>query len=338
MCQPGANEPPDVKPPEAAAPIARRRMRLLTMVVVAMVLVAGALAYRHFWFSRPIGHGPAGPPVPREPFQQVWSDRKVLLLGLGDSITAGFGVGEAHSYVSRLAQNPEDEWPDMKGICLRAVLPNLRVLNLAVSGSTSLQHEEIIARRLERQPADVFGLVVMTTGGNDLIHNYGRTPPREGAMCGATFEQASSWIQAFEKRLDRIVGLIAERFPGGCHIFLGDIYDPTDGLGDAQNAGLPKWPDGLEIVDAYNEILHVCAARRTNVHVVLIREGFLGHGIHCLQFWRQNYCPADPTYWYGTNLEDPNDRGYDALRRLFLIEIVKAEQPMFGRIVRKEKQ
>jgi hypothetical protein len=43
-------------------------------------------------------------------------------------------------------------------------------------------------------------------------------------------------------------------------------------------------------------------------------------------------------YWYGANLEDPNDRGYDAVRRLFLIETVKAEQPEFGRIVLKEKQ
>jgi hypothetical protein len=49
------------------------------------------------------------------------------------------------------------------------------------------------------------------------------------------------------------------------------------------------------------------------------------------QFWRQNYRPADPTYWYGINLEDPNDRGYDAVRRLFLIEIVRAAEVMFRR-------
>ena len=35
------------------------------------------------------------------------------------------------------------------------------------------------------QPDDVFGLVVMSSGGNDLIHWYGRTPPREAAMYGA---------------------------------------------------------------------------------------------------------------------------------------------------------
>ncbi len=28
-------------------------------------------------------------------------------------------------------------------------------------------------------------------------------------------------------------------------------------------------------------------------------------------------------HWYYTNLEDPNERGYDAIRRLFLIEMAK---------------
>jgi len=33
---------------------------------------------------------------------------------------------------------------------------------------------------------------------------------------------------------------------------------------------------------------------------------------------------TDPHCWYYTNLEDPNGRGYDALRRLFLIEMATA--------------
>ncbi|MBC8117927.1 MAG: hypothetical protein H7062_26345 [Candidatus Saccharimonas sp.] len=42
-----------------------------------------------------------------------------------------------------------------------------------------------------------------------------------------------------------------------------------------------------------------------------MRAEFLGHGIHCTH------------YWYWDNLEDPNDRGYDAIRRLFLIEMAR---------------
>jgi hypothetical protein len=195
---------------------------------------------------------------------------------------------------------------------------------MSVSGSTSLDHLRLLRNQLEVQPADVFGLVVMTTGGNDLIHDYGRSPPREGAMYGASIEQARPWIDAFRDRLDAMIDTLDARFPGGCLIFLADIYDPTDGVGDAENANLPPWPDGLRIHAAYNQILHDCAAARPNVHLVPLHAEFLGHGIHCTQPWHEHYRREDPTYWYAFNLEDPNHRGYDAIRRLFLVEIARS--------------
>jgi hypothetical protein len=91
--------------------------------------------------------------------------------------------------------------------------------------------------KLEKAGPETLGIVVLTTGGNDLIHSYGRNPPVEGAMYGAT-------------------------------------------------------PDA-----------------------------FLGHGIPCSQRWRTHYRRDDPHYRYFDNLEDPNPRGYDAIRRLFLLEI-----------------
>jgi lysophospholipase L1-like esterase len=308
-----------------------RQTRLLLLAFLAMLLVAGGLAYCQYWLWRPLGEGPAGPKVPRDAFERPWSNRPVLLVGIGDSITAGFGVNESYGYFSRLAENPKDEWPEMKGICLRSVLPNLRAVNLAVSASTSLEHVDQISKRLEKQDPAVFGIVVITSGGNDLIRNdYGRSPPRDGGMYGATLQKAEPWIEAFEKRLERMLGLIEDRFPGGCHVFLGDIYDPTDGVGDAPSAGLPAWPDGLKVLNGHNDVIRTAAARRRNVHVVPIRAAFLGHGVHCVQFWREHYRSEDPTYWYGANLEDPSDRGYDAIRRLFLIEIVKAAEAMFS--------
>lgn len=314
---------PTTSPTPQPAPRPRRLRRLLGWLVVGAVLIGVCLAFRHFWLSRPEGEGPAGPPVPREAFDRVWSQRKVLLLGVGDSITAGYGVPQDHTYVGLLAANPADEFPEMRGICLPAVLPNLRTENIAVSGSTSLDHLAILRQRLQKQDPDTLGLVVMTSGGNDLIHSYGRMPPREGAMYGATLEQARPWIAAYEKRLAAMIALIQERFPGGCHIFLGDIYDPTDGTGSATGTGLPAWPDGGAIHRQYNEIIHRTAERTPGVHLVPIWQEFLGHGIHCVKFWHPHYRRSDPHYWYGGNLEDPNARGYDAVRRLFLLEIVK---------------
>ncbi len=306
----------------------RRALRLTVLVAAGLLLVAAAMAYRHFWLSLPMGEGPAGPAVAHEPFSKTWTGRKVLLLGVGDSVTAGWGVPQTHSYFGRLAANPEDESPDMQGICLSAVLPNLNTNNIAVSGSTSLEHIDHIRDRLETQPSDVLGLVVMTTGGNDLIHSYGRMPPKEGAMYGATMEEARLWIASFEERLSQMIDLLEERFPGGCHVFLADIYDPTDGIGDAANAGLPPWPGGVAIHRAYNEVIRRLAAERESVRLVPMYEAFLGHGIHCRQFWSEHYRPDDPHYWFASNLEDPNIRGYDAIRRLFLNEMVKLSEQL----------
>jgi hypothetical protein len=301
----------------------KRRRRLITLVIVGVVLVAAAAAYVEFHFHLPEGTGPAGPAVPTEPFERAWTERPVLLLGVGDSVTAGFGASRGHSYFDRLIANPPDEFEDMRGRSLGAVLPNLQTRNIAVSGSNSLQHIRTISDKLEPQPEEVFGLVVMTSGGNDLIHWYGRSAPREGAMYGATLAEAQPWIAAFEKRLEEMFMLLKARFPGGCRIFIADIYDPSDGRGDPETAGMPAWPEVTAIHAAYNDALRRAAGRHGCVRVVPMHDAFLGHGIHCRKFWTAHYHTADPHYWYASNLEDPNDRGYDAIRRIFLLAILK---------------
>jgi lysophospholipase L1-like esterase len=243
-------------------------------------------------------------------------------------VTAGFGARKGYGYFDRLSANPSDEFQDMQGINLRSVIPNLSVTNFAVSGSTSFEHVEKQLPRLPIADSNIFGLIVITTGGNDLIHNYGRTPPRKEAMYGATWEQAQPWIEGFEKRLEFIVSEIDLRFPGGCQIFLANIYDPTDGVGDIHRVGLPEWKDGLRILEAYNGVIRKVAAKQINVHVIDLYGEFLGHGIHCVQFWRRDYDRRDPHYWYHVNLEDPNERGYDAIRRLFLNEMAKTFPPV----------
>lgn len=222
-----------------------------------------------------------------------------------------------------MVKNPHDEFDNVRGICLSAVLPNLATKNMAISGSTSQMHISKIREEVAKQEPDVFGLIVMTTGGNDIIHNYGMSPPREGAMYGARLDDARPWIENFDKRLCKMIEVLRDRFPGGCMIFMADIYDPTDGLGDAGAVGLPAWPDGVAIHQAYNDVIQRCATRYHFVHIVPMYEAFLGHGIHCTQFWRKQYRFSDPHYWYHDNLEDPNIRGYDAIRRLFLIAIAK---------------
>jgi len=316
---------------KAQPSIRKTLVRLFALAIPCMVLLALlGWAYVSFWVVRPVGSGPAGPTAPREAFQRPWTERPVLLVGLGDSVTAGFGARKGYSYFDLLAANPPEEFPDMRGVSLGTVFPKLQATNLALSGSTSAQHAEKVLPRFPVADSNTVGIVVITTGGNDIIHNYGKTPPREQAMYGATWGQAQPWIANFERRLDAMLDAVQAKFPGGCEIFLANIYDPTDGLGDAHRAGLPAWPDAMRILDAYNRILEQAAAKRTHVHLVNMHEAFLGHGIHCRQFWRQFYRPEDPHYWFHENLEDPNERGYDALRRLFLIEMAKCESLGFS--------
>lgn len=106
------------------------------------VLAAVAWAYVSFWTLRPEGSGAAGPAVAREAFQGPWTGRPVMLVGLGDSVTAGFGARLGYSHFDRLVANPPDEFADLRGICLSAVFPRFQVTNLSLSGSTSSQHVE----------------------------------------------------------------------------------------------------------------------------------------------------------------------------------------------------
>jgi len=242
-------------------------LRRWILIILALALaVLGVLGYRYFFLLRPEGSGPAGPVVPAEPFARTWHTGKVKLLGIGDSITEGFGSSKGFSYFERLVGNPDGDSEDMKGKNLSVVFPGLVSQNLAVGGSTSIDHLRTQLADLEVQPPDVLGLVVMTTGGNDIIHDYGRTPPKEGAMYGASFEEAGPWIANFERRLDAMVERLRDAFPGGCHVFLANIYDPTDGTGSTGSTGLPPWPDALPVLRAYNQIIARCADRHDFVH------------------------------------------------------------------------
>jgi lysophospholipase L1-like esterase len=305
-----------------------RKTRLLVLLGVGALLLGTAGLYLRLTYHPSVGSGPAGPPVAREGFAASWSRQPVMFVGLGDSVTAGFGARKGYSYFDRLKSNPPDEFADCSGLCLEKVFPYLASTNLSVSGSTSFELLEAQLPLLPRADAGTPGWVVITTGGNDLIHNYGRTPSRPQAMYGATWDLAQPWIESFAGRLEAIVAGITNRFPAGCHIFLANIYDPSDGAGDIEKAGLPPWPDGMKILAAYNEKISRCADRHPNVHLVNMHDSFLGHGIHCAQFWSKHYDRKDPHYWYYTNLEDPNERGYDAIRRLFLIEMAKVAKQL----------
>jgi len=123
----------------------------------AAVLAALLLGFFLLWqdrgrkMDRPIGSGPAGPAIAIGPFQEIWSTEKTVLLGLGDSITRGFGASEGHSFFELLLKNDDTLHPDLAGRDLEHVLPHLPAQNLAVSGTVSAEHLSDQVAKLYRQ-------------------------------------------------------------------------------------------------------------------------------------------------------------------------------------------
>lgn len=267
---------------------------------------------------------PAGPAVDRRDFDLVWTRRPVRFIGLGDSVTAGFTSSGHHAYFDLLTDNAPDENPDIAGISLQGVFPSLRVENHAASATNSYVHLRQ-ARALAGSPPDTLGWVVITSGGNDLVYRY-MNGPGDGAMRGATLEQARPWIASYGRRLDQLVDIIQSKFPGGCEIFIATIYDPTDGVGDIEKSipalfrgliGIGPWPHAEAVLGACNaEIARVC--RRPHVHLVDVHGLLLGHGLHHADRTGPHYRPDDPTLWYMNDMQHPSERGHDAIRRAFL--------------------
>jgi hypothetical protein len=292
-----------------------------------------AMALTVWWGVRlpaEMGKGPAGPEVEASRFEKPWRNGPVRLVSIGDSVSTGFGAGDGLGYFELIRKNHDTVYPEMRGLELSRVLPNISVMRMATNSSNSLEHERVI-ESLPQADREVFGIVCLTTGGIDLIHPYGRGTPKEGAMYGATFADAKPWIERFEARLGRMVETLAGKFPGGCAVFIATIYDPTDDEADIENAGpvfwLSAWPEGREIFYGFNDAIKRIAQKYEHVHLVDVHKLMLGHGIHCRDHDNAYYHDDDPTYWYYANLEDPNQRGYDAIRRLFLNAMADALMP-----------
>ena len=301
------------------------RWQTISLVILSLLIVVGYGFCRLRFVLMPpsMGSGPAGPTVSSGPFEKIWTQRKVVLIGVGDSITNGFGAPEGLGYFELLQSNHDDVCRDMQHKDLKTVLPNLTAYNYSQDYTVTQEHLDKQLPRLKTFAEDIFGIIVITSGGNDLIHDYGRTPPRDGAMYGCTYQQGVVWTENAKQRIKRLLDGLMQKFPGGCEIFLANIYDPTDGVSDPQNAGLPAWPDGSRVLSLMNQKIAELCREYENVHLVDIHSPFLGHGIHCRDFWSKHYQKDDPHYWYYTNLEDPNPRGYDAIRRTFLLEMIK---------------
>ena len=300
----------------------RIRTILLCLLIVTSALGYAGWRYYNALRIRPWGIGPAGPPVAAVPFEKPWSEKEVVFLGVGDSITRGYGGPSGLNYFDLLVQNHK-RYPDMEGRDLSSIFPNLKTRNIAVDYTISQEHIDHQLVKITKYDENVRGIIVLTSGGNDLIHDYGRSEPRHDAMYGCSYKQAKEWCEMLKGRLDTLLTGLNAKFPGGCDIFFANIFDPTDGVGDPQTVMMNRWPACVKVLALANEKIAELCKKYPNVHLVDIHSDFLGHGIHCDEPWRKHYRKDDPHFWYAPILEDPNVRGHDAIRRLYLNEMIR---------------
>ncbi len=301
----------------------RWRTILLCLLIITFSVGYAGCRFYNALRVRSMGVGPAGPTVSAAPFEKIWNEQEIVFWGVGDSITRGYGGPGGLNYFDLLVQNDNEMYPDLRGRDLSGVFPKLKARNIAVDYTISQEHIDWQLVKVPKYDDSVHGVIVLTSGGNDLIHDYGRSEPRHDAMYGCSYKQAQEWCEMLKGRLDTLLNGLMERFPGGCDIFFATIFDPTDGVGDPQTVMMNRWGACVKVLALANEKIAELCEQYPNVHLVDIHSEFLGHGIHCDEFWRKHYHKDDPHFWYAPILEDPNIRGHDAIRRLYLNEMVR---------------
>jgi lysophospholipase L1-like esterase len=226
---------------------------------------------------------------------------------LGDSISIDDYTGYRGGGAASLLYRNLPRWSESDGQDLATRFPDWRFLLLAADGATS-QHVLTSQLTSLARSGVTPRLVTLTCGGNDLLSLY-----------GASAANGLAAAQAFAGRLGRIITDIKALADPDALILVGNIYDPTDGVGDVETVGGAPWPDGMALFNAFNAAIADTVARHA-VRLIDIHRHFLGHGLHHADRSHPHYHPDDPSGWYEAVIE-PNARGAHEIRRLFWEEV-----------------
>jgi lysophospholipase L1-like esterase len=220
-------------------------------------------------------------------------------VALGDSISIDdYSGGPGRGGASLLARNRDDDFPDWRGRDLGDRPFHL----LATDGGTSrslLDHQLPRLQRSGLRPS----VVTLTIGGNDVLGWYGDTAGALGAADAAVV------------RTDEALGRVRDLADPSARVVVGTVYDPSDGTADAEQAGLPPWPEVVEVLDHLNTALRDVAGRH-GAAVADIHGRFLGHGLAVGNPAQLDPRPSNRDLWYCQVIE-PNAWGADGVRAAF---------------------
>jgi lysophospholipase L1-like esterase len=232
---------------------------------------------------------------------------------LGDSITAGFGIDNpANTYPSLLVENADARWPEFAGDDLTTRYGAPEVIDVSQSGAEvpNVLEQQIPALDAALAADGNAGptLVFVTIGGNDLL---GALPNIAGLA-----DQIAGDIEDMALELTD-----PGRFPDGSLLLVTNIYEPTDGEGQADECFLGLDVSALEpVLDETNGNTRALAEELGFAWVDL-RGHFTGHGWNHDDESIAAYHPDDPSRWLQSDCIHPNARGHHEIRRLFLAAV-----------------
>ncbi len=256
--------------------------------------------------------------------------KKVILFGFGDSVTCSTrygkeGVVTTTGYFTQLA----DE------------LENINEKKTIATDTSVIQnHYDSLKNIKNPYSKDTYGIIVFTTLGNNFLHPFGiagikggnsqhfKLPKdlevNEAELFGISLIQLKeiygpllrNYLELIYKELKRI-------FPGGFHLFIANIYDPTDGTGkfeeihfSGKKNRLPPRKEGLDILNYINKnIIADFSNSHINSSLVDSRKALFGYGI--TKWGTNEYCYMESIF------EDPNELGSKKIKNAFLKSLKK---------------
>lgn len=230
---------------------------------------------------------------------------------LGDSISDGVGASrEDLSYVALLTENASDVYPDADGLDIASRFGAVEVFDRARSGATTTSMVRGQLSALEDDlGASVAGetAVVLTIAGND-VQELIIDPDSLPEVIAEVEENLEEFYAFFEDDT---------RFPDPVWIYLANVYEPSDGVGQADECFF-----GLELSATLEGLGEINAAVRAQAEQhgaawLDMRGHFNGHGYYSDDPENPYHHPDDPTLWFSDDCIHPNDRGHHEIRRLF---------------------
>jgi lysophospholipase L1-like esterase len=241
---------------------------------------------------------------------------------LGDSITNGNGASNRQlSYPKLLKDNDDETWPAGAEFDFPALFDEApEVIDEALAGATTAS---LVAKQLPHVTEDLGDTVsgktavVVTIAGNDV----------QGIMFNTskTEETTENILENLGEFYDYFQDPV--RFPDGSQIYLANVYEPSDGVGQADECfyGL-NLENVLPTLDYVNNATLEHAQDR-NVAWIDMRGHFLGHGFHAGDEDNAYHQADDPSLWFADDCIHPNDRGHHEIRRLMWYAIARQPWP-----------